>query len=129
MGISGQSHAQAALYPQRKDPGTRWLGGWVGPRAGLDAEARGKILCLCCNPTPVVQSIIRLYTDGATLALNDPHTKQFLLKIHIIKFVIKQWGFHQAPVICFILSRSILPNYTRMFSYTMDLYPSVSVTD
>jgi hypothetical protein len=25
-------------------PGTRCTGGWVGPRAGLDTEVRGKIL-------------------------------------------------------------------------------------
>jgi hypothetical protein len=31
MGVSGQRHAQGAP------------GGWVGPRAGLDAKARGKI--------------------------------------------------------------------------------------
>jgi hypothetical protein len=30
MGISGQRHAPAALYPQAKDPGTHWTGGWVG---------------------------------------------------------------------------------------------------
>jgi hypothetical protein len=28
-------------------PGTYCTGGWVGPRAGLDTEAIGKILCLC----------------------------------------------------------------------------------
>jgi hypothetical protein len=42
--VSGQRHAPAALYPRGKDPGTRWTGGWVGPRAGLDIEARGEIL-------------------------------------------------------------------------------------
>jgi hypothetical protein len=45
MGVSGQRHA--ALYPRGKDPGTHCTGGWVGPRAGLDAEARRKILCVC----------------------------------------------------------------------------------
>jgi hypothetical protein len=45
MGVSGQRHASAALYPRGKDPpGTHCTGGWVGPRAGLDTEARGKIL-------------------------------------------------------------------------------------
>ena len=35
MGVGGQRHAPAAL-PPRKRPGTRCIGGWVGPRAGLD---------------------------------------------------------------------------------------------
>jgi hypothetical protein len=30
--------------PRKKTPGTSWTGGWVGPRAGLDTEVRGKIL-------------------------------------------------------------------------------------
>jgi hypothetical protein len=63
-GVSGQHHAPAALYPGRKDPGTQFTGGWVGPRAGLDTEARGKILCPCqrSNPDrPVVQPVVRHY--------------------------------------------------------------------
>jgi hypothetical protein len=31
--------------PGERTPGTHWIGGWAGPRAGLDAEARRKILC------------------------------------------------------------------------------------
>jgi hypothetical protein len=30
--------------PGERTPGTHWTGGWVGPRAGLDTEVRGKIL-------------------------------------------------------------------------------------
>jgi len=45
MGVSDQRHAPAALLPPGKGPpGTHWTGGWVGPRAGLDTEVRGKIL-------------------------------------------------------------------------------------
>jgi hypothetical protein len=44
---TGQVHASAVLYPREKTPGTHWIGGWVGIRAGLNTEARGKILCLC----------------------------------------------------------------------------------
>jgi hypothetical protein len=65
MGVSGQRHAPAALYPWGKDPGTHCTGGWVGPRAGLDTEATGKILCSCrgSNPDrPVVQPVVRHYT-------------------------------------------------------------------
>jgi hypothetical protein len=32
-----------ALAPGNGTPGTRWTGGWVGPRAGVEKEARGKI--------------------------------------------------------------------------------------
>jgi hypothetical protein len=28
--------------PQRKNPGTHWIGGWVGPRAGLDVVSKRK---------------------------------------------------------------------------------------
>jgi hypothetical protein len=54
MGVSGQRHAPAALYPLVKDPGypLDWIGGWVGLRAGMDAGARIKILCLCRGSNP-----------------------------------------------------------------------------
>jgi hypothetical protein len=52
MGVSGQDHAPAALYPRGKDPGTHCTGGRVGLRAVLDAEARGKILCLWQGSNP-----------------------------------------------------------------------------
>jgi hypothetical protein len=51
--------------PRGKDPGTHCTGGWVGPRAGLDTEDRGKILCPRreSNPDrPVVQPVVRQYT-------------------------------------------------------------------
>jgi ferredoxin-thioredoxin reductase catalytic subunit len=47
-------------------PGSHCTGGWVGPRAGLDTEDRGKIFCPCqgSNPDrPVIQSVVRHYTD------------------------------------------------------------------
>jgi hypothetical protein len=52
MGVSGQHHAPAELNPGERTPGTHCTGGWVGPRAGLDAEARRKILCLCRGSNP-----------------------------------------------------------------------------
>jgi hypothetical protein len=45
MGLSGQRHALATVYPRGKDPRCPFTGGWVGPRDCLDTEARGKILC------------------------------------------------------------------------------------
>jgi hypothetical protein len=54
-----------ALSPGKGPPGTHCTGGWVGPRAGLDTEARGKVL----SPLPGIehrspghQSVVRHYT-------------------------------------------------------------------
>jgi hypothetical protein len=38
--------------PGEGTPGTHWIGGWVGPRAGLDAGDRRKILCPCRGSNP-----------------------------------------------------------------------------
>ena len=35
MKVGGQHHPPASLYPGKK-PGTHCIGGWVGPKAGLD---------------------------------------------------------------------------------------------
>jgi hypothetical protein len=43
---------QPLFTPRGEDPGTNWTGGWVSLRAGLDIEARGKILCLCWGSNP-----------------------------------------------------------------------------
>jgi hypothetical protein len=32
--------------PREKTPSTHWIGGWVGPRAGLDGMEKGKFLIL-----------------------------------------------------------------------------------
>jgi hypothetical protein len=48
--------------PGERTPGTHCTGGWVGPSAGLDTEARGKILRLCRRSNldhPVVQPVAR----------------------------------------------------------------------
>jgi len=41
MAVGGQRHATAALSPVRR-PGTHCTGGWVGPRAYLDAYKEEK---------------------------------------------------------------------------------------
>jgi hypothetical protein len=43
MEVSGQLHAPVALTPGEKAPGTHWIGGWVSPRAVLDAVVKRKI--------------------------------------------------------------------------------------
>jgi hypothetical protein len=41
MGVRGQRHTPAALYP-RESPRTHWTGGWVGPRAALDGCGKSR---------------------------------------------------------------------------------------
>jgi hypothetical protein len=43
-GVSCQRHVPATFFPRGKGPGNHWTGGWVGSRAGLDTQVRGKIL-------------------------------------------------------------------------------------
>jgi hypothetical protein len=35
MGVSGQRHAPAALYPGERTPGTHWIGGLHAPNRSL----------------------------------------------------------------------------------------------
>jgi hypothetical protein len=44
-----------------KAPSTYWIGGWVGPRAGLDALEKREISSPAGDPTATVQTITRLY--------------------------------------------------------------------
>jgi len=52
----------SASRPGRFTPGkgvtvTHWIRGWVGPRAGLGAVAKRKILVPTGNRTPIIQSL------------------------------------------------------------------------
>ena len=42
MGVGGQRHALAAL-PPGKGAGIHRIGGWVGPRAGLDGCGKTRL--------------------------------------------------------------------------------------
>jgi hypothetical protein len=60
MRVGGQLHVPAALPPGKR-PGTHCIGGWVGPRAGLDR-------CGKSRPQPgfdprTVQPVTSRYTD------------------------------------------------------------------
>jgi hypothetical protein len=66
MDVSGQLHAPATLPPGKALLGTHWIGGWVGPRAVLDAVVKRKIPSHRqeSNPrTPIVQRVAQRYTD------------------------------------------------------------------
>jgi hypothetical protein len=57
MGVSGQRHARP-----RFTPGTHWIGGWVGPRACLDAGLEEKSSVPVGDQTSIVQPVVRHYT-------------------------------------------------------------------
>jgi hypothetical protein len=67
MEVSGQLHAPVALLTSKKRAlNIHWLGGWVGPRAILDAMVKRKITSprRKSNPrTPIVQPVAERYTD------------------------------------------------------------------
>jgi hypothetical protein len=66
MEVSGQFHTLASL-PPGYDLCTHWLGGWVGPRIGLDA-----VLCsLAGSRTPAVQPGACRYTDFCVIQIDN----------------------------------------------------------
>jgi hypothetical protein len=74
MGFVVSVTPRPRFTPGKRTPGTYCTGGWVGPRAGLNTEDRGKILCSCRGSNldrPVVQSVVRHYTAWATRLLQD----------------------------------------------------------
>jgi hypothetical protein len=70
------SASRGRFTPRERAPGTHWRGGWVGPRAGLDAVVKRKIPSPRreSNPrSPIVQPIVQRYTDWAITALRHEH--------------------------------------------------------
>jgi hypothetical protein len=57
----------SASFPGRFTPGTHWIGGWVGPKTGLDEVERRKFL-----PLPGLE--LRL--------LHRPASSQSLYRLH-----------------------------------------------
>jgi hypothetical protein len=67
-GERSASHPGHILSPGQDPPSTHWIWGWVGLRAFLDTEARGKMLCLYQWWNPVIQSVDRHDSDWSTTA-------------------------------------------------------------
>jgi hypothetical protein len=56
------------LNPKKTASGTHWTGGWVGPRAVLDALVKRKITS---PPRTPIQLLAQRYNDWAIMALVD----------------------------------------------------------
>jgi hypothetical protein len=64
--------------PGKGPPSVHWIGGWVGPRAGLHTEARGKILCLCQGPIP--GRLVRHHTGWLRQLCTTHYMRELLLR-------------------------------------------------
>jgi hypothetical protein len=51
--------------PRVRFPGSHWIGGWVGLRAGLDAVTKKKYHCPCweLNPDRLASSLVSVLTE------------------------------------------------------------------
>jgi hypothetical protein len=68
------------LYPKERASGTHWIGGWVGPRAGLDTAVKRKI------PSPWRDSNPRSSSpQPSTIPLGYPGTFFFFSEKEVVK--------------------------------------------
>jgi hypothetical protein len=51
------------LYLEKEVPGTHWIGGWVGPIAGLDAMRREESVAPSGDQTLMVQPVTHCYSN------------------------------------------------------------------
>jgi len=67
MGVVGQSHIPVALPPGKR-LGTNYIGGWVGPRAGLDGCGKSRPNGIRSTDRPALsKSLYRLSYHGPGL--------------------------------------------------------------
>jgi hypothetical protein len=97
MLVSAELHAPAALS-HRKQPRYPFLGGWVGPMAGLDEGAKEKSLVHTGNRTRLLGRPIR-FTGGPDANVNTKceNVKLFHFKQVRRKFVSKFLRTHAPP--------------------------------
>jgi hypothetical protein len=76
VGVEWTASRPGRFTPWERAPGTHWIGGWVGPRAGLDDVEKRKFLTLAglelrplCRPARS-QSLYRLcYPRSLTILI------------------------------------------------------------
>jgi hypothetical protein len=75
-----------ATLPWGKSPGTHWTGGWVGPRASLDAVEKRKISCHARNQIPVIKPVaITILTELSQLTSQLQKTVKSYTQVRIIQ--------------------------------------------
>jgi hypothetical protein len=99
MEVSGQLLAPVALLAVEKAPGADWFGGWVGPRAGLDALKKRKIPCPFREANPArIPSLYRLSYHSLTLLYNKIINSAWALRLlsPLLPRSITLWRFSDA---------------------------------
>jgi hypothetical protein len=92
MEVSGQLQPPAAFPPRERVPDDHWIGGWVGPRAGLDAvvkrkiptsrqESNPRLTCIRGNP-PYLKAVscIRILTTCHAVVTRETSNTYFFLR-------------------------------------------------
>jgi hypothetical protein len=68
-------------------PNTHWIGGWVGPRAGLDAMVKSKIPSPCRDSTPPLSipqsSAIPLSYPGSSQGVEECNMRLMFLETYL----------------------------------------------
>jgi hypothetical protein len=65
-GVSDQRHSPAALYPKERTPATHWIGAWGrASQLAWTQRLQEKSFAYAGDRTPVVQTLVRHYTDWA----------------------------------------------------------------
>jgi hypothetical protein len=82
-----QTQACAYLYPN-----IHWIGGSKGPKAGLDAAAKGKHFAPAGCQTPFVQSVVRHCINWATVSHLTYDTQHTLLSVEPVFYTRRQWS-------------------------------------
>jgi hypothetical protein len=62
------SYTPRPLYPRERATGTNWIGGWAGPRTGLDdVKKKPRPYRDSNSDPPAIQPVTSSYTDCTTL--------------------------------------------------------------
>jgi hypothetical protein len=75
--VSDQIHGPAALPSGKEPSGTHWIGGWVGPTASLNSEAKRKIKPLQCpylesNPGHPFRMLVTILSYKRSVGVKCP---------------------------------------------------------
>jgi hypothetical protein len=131
MGMGGQRHAPAALPRER--PGTHCMGGWVGPRAGVDGcgisrlasggtrspdcPSRSESLYRLSRPGPLMLCTLAWILIGSNCIFDFQNTKRqciYVLKnLFEIPGLVMKYGMYVGVILVLQSSREI---YCFIFS-------------